>query len=107
MGVAILDARLEQYGLTEIDLLVSGRRELPSPVEELTEHSLIAWSSQARERSRHYWAWGWNRDEPLPTIALPLDYPNARSVDLAACYQQAYQTNRWPDRLELAEQAES
>jgi len=97
------DYLLSTVSYTEIDFLVSGQRELPSPVEKLAEHSLIAWASQARERSRHYWAWGWGQNEPLPTIALPLDHPHTCSVDLAACYGRAYQTNRWPARLELAE----
>jgi len=97
------DYLLSTVSYTEIDLLVAGQRELPSAVEELTEHPLIAWSSQVRERSRHYWAWGWEQNQPLPTIALPLDYPRACSVDLAACYGRAYETNRWPSRLELVE----
>jgi hypothetical protein len=97
------DYLLSTVSYTEIDLLVVGQRELPSAVEKLAEHSLIAWSSQVRECSRHYWAWGWEPNHPLPTIALPLDYPHTCSIDLGACYGQAYQTNRWPDRLELAE----
>ncbi|MBC8867846.1 MAG: DUF4058 family protein [Planctomycetes bacterium] len=97
------DYLLSTVSYTEMDLLVAGQRELPSAVEKLAEHSLIAWSSQVRERSRHYWAWGWEQNQPLPTIALPLDYPHACSVDLPACYGRAYETNHWPDRLELAE----
>lgn len=94
---------LSTVSYTEIDLLVAGQRELPLAVEKLAEHSLIAWSSQVRERSRHYWAWGWEQDQSLPTVALPLDFPHACSIDLGDCYGRAYQTNRWPARLELAQ----
>jgi len=95
------DYLLSTVSYTEIDLLVAGQRELPSAVEKLAGHPLIAWSSQVREQSRHYWAWGWDQNQPLPTIALPLDNPRVCSIDLSACYQRVYETNRWASRLEL------
>jgi hypothetical protein len=97
------DYLLSTVSYMEIDLLLAGTRELPSAVEKLAEHPFSVWSSQVRERSRHYWAWGWDQNQPLPTVALPLDYPCVRSVDLGLCYQRAYEKNRWPSRLEAVE----
>ena len=94
---------LSTVSYTEIDLLIAGRRELPTAVEQVTDQPLIAWSSQVRETSRHYWAWGWDQNQPLPTIALPLDYPNTCSINLDRCYGQTYENNRWLERLEVAE----
>jgi hypothetical protein len=87
----------------EIDLLSAGTRELPSPVEKLAEHPFVAWSSQVQQRSRHYWAWGWQQSDPLPSVVLPLDYPHIRSFDLGTHYQRACETNRWTSRLEFVE----
>ena len=98
------DYLLSTVSYTEVDLLVTGQRDLPPAVDTVTEHALIAWSSQVRERSRHYWAWGWEQNDPLPTVVLPLDYPQLCSVDLSVCYQRAYESNRWASRLELVEQ---
>jgi hypothetical protein len=97
------DYLLSTISYLEIDLLLAGARELPSPVEKLAEHPFVAWSSQVQERSRHYWAWGWQQNDPLPSVVLPLDYPNVRSVDLGGYYQRAYQTNHWTSRVELVE----
>jgi hypothetical protein len=101
------DYLLSTVSYTEIDLLLGGTRELPAAVEKVAEHPLIAWSSQMQERSRHYWAWGWQPSDPLPTVVLPLDDPHVRSIDLALHYQRAYEQNRWPSRLELVEQQQS
>ena len=97
------DYLLSTVSYLEIDLLVAGTRDLPSPVEKLAEHPSIAWSSQVQERSRHYWAWGWQQNDPLPSVVLPLDYPRVRSVDLRGYYQRAYETNQWTSRLHLVE----
>lgn len=98
------DYLLSTASYTEIDLLIAGSRELPRAVERLAEYSLIAWSSQAREQTRHYWAWGWEQGDALPTVVLPLDHPNLCSVDLAERYRCAYESNRWPSRLQLQEE---
>jgi hypothetical protein len=92
---------LSAASYTEIDLLIGGTRDLPPPVERLEEHPLIVWSSQVQDQSRHYWAWGWQQTEPLPSFVLPLDHPNLFPVKLSECYQRAYDSNRWPSRLEL------
>ena len=97
------DYLLSTVSYAEIDLLVGGTRELPQPVERLAELPLIVWSSQVQEQSRHYWAWGWQRHEPLPTFVLPLDHPQQCTVDLSECYRRAFESNRWTSRLELIE----
>lgn len=98
------DYLLSTVSYTEIDMLRRGTRELPPAVEDLAERPWIAWSSQAQERSRHYWGWGWNEGEGLPTIILPLEYPHTHALDLAASYERAYDTNRWAHRLQFVEQ---
>lgn len=98
------DYLLSTVSYLEIDLLLAGTRDLPSPVEKLAEHPLMAWSSQVQERSRHYWAWGWQSNDPLPSVVLPLEYPHVHSVDLEGYYHRAYETNHWTSRLQLVEQ---
>lgn len=87
---------------TEIDLLRGGERDLPAALAVLADYPFIAWSSQVQQQVRHHWGWGWEADDPLPTIGLPLEYPRIHPLDLAACYRRAYERNHWDERLQLA-----
>lgn len=97
------DYLLSPVSYTEIDLLRGGERELPAAVAELADYPYIAWSSQWRPQARHYWGWGWQVEDPLPTIGVPLEHPHVYPLNLALCYQRAYERNRWPERLQLVE----
>lgn len=84
---------------TEIDLLEVGKRDLSQPVEGLEAYPYLVWASQVQIDSRHHWGWGWGKDDPLPAITLPLDYPHVHTLDLGQCYDGAYVGNRWLLRL--------
>jgi hypothetical protein len=88
-----------EVSYTEIDLLDGGQRTLLPTVEQLEEYHYIVWASQAQVQARHHWGWGWEAADPIPTITLPLDFPNVHIFDLGECYRQAYEQNRWPIRL--------
>jgi hypothetical protein len=97
------DYLLSTVSYTEVDVLMLGTRELPPAVNKVSTYAFFAWSSQVRERTRHHWVWGWNEDQPVPIITLPLDYPRLCPLDLAGCYQLAYETNHWLGRLSAIE----
>jgi len=85
---------------TEIDLLEAGERDLPQPVERLESYPYMVWASQVQVESRHHWGWGWRKDDPLPAVTLPLDYPHVHTLDLGHCYNLAFERNRWSLRLQ-------
>ncbi|MGH2536412.1 MAG: DUF4058 family protein [Candidatus Promineifilaceae bacterium] len=84
----------------EVDLRRSGQRELPQPMAQLETSPYMIWASRAQLAARHHWGWGWHESERIPTITLPLGFPNVFPLGVAACYANAYLDNQWPVRLD-------
>lgn len=70
----------------EIDLLRSGQRP-PIPLE-LPGH--VVYLAQAALSSRRHLAYGWALRDPLPTIPIPLLGNDHADLNLAACFNHAY-----------------
>lgn len=96
----------EQYllagvNLLEIDALVGGERLLPLSVSGLASYERSAWTTLHRGDRRRWRGWGWNAQEPLPTVAWSIEEQVDVNVDLAASIRAACEFNEW-DRLASA-----
>jgi len=83
--------------LVEIDLLLKGER-LPT-VEPLPEGDYYAFVSRSEYRPAVE-VYHWRRDEPMPTIPIPLLRKDGEVyLDLQAVYEQTYERARYEARL--------
>ncbi len=83
--------------LVEIDLLLKGER-LPT-VEPLPEGDYYAFVSRSEYRPAVE-VYHWRRDEPMPTIPIPLLREDGEVyLDLQAVYEQTYERARYEARL--------
>jgi hypothetical protein len=81
--------------LLEIDPLTQGRRTVPAAIEELAAFNRIAWTATHNAGRRRYRGWGWNHDDPLPTIDWQIDVGHRVLINTGEALQQAAAFNNW------------
>lgn len=85
--------------LLEIDPLMEGRRTLPSAIPELADYDRIVWTA-CHDAGRHrYRGWGWNNDDPLPTIDWQIDIDQQVLIDTGQILLEAAKFNDWGSLL--------
>jgi hypothetical protein len=73
----------------EIDLLRGGQRP-PMPVTPLAGTDYLAYVAQATPTGWQHLLYTWGLREPLPRLPIPLLGADQVSLDLAACFAEAY-----------------
>lgn len=81
--------------LLEIDPLTKGHRTVPDAIAELATYDRIAWTATHDAGRRRYRGWGWNNDDPLPTIDWQIDAGHRVLINTGDALQQAAAFNNW------------
>jgi hypothetical protein len=85
--------------LLEIDPLSQGHRTVPAAIAELAAYDRIAWTATHDAGRRWYRGWGWNSDDPLPTIDWQIDAGHCVLINTGEALQQAAAFNDWESLL--------
>lgn len=81
--------------LLELDPLLKGVRDLPSPLARLSEYDHIGWSAYHQEGRRQYRGWGWNQADSLPQIDWQIDAEQRPVINLTDYLRTAADFNDW------------
>ncbi len=73
----------------EIDLLRAGQHP-PMPLQLPERMIYLVYIAQATPTDRHHLAYGWALEDHIPFIPIPLLGNDRAELDLAACFQHAY-----------------
>lgn len=73
----------------EIDLLRGGQRP-PIPVQVPADSDYLAYVAQATPMGWEHSVYAWQLREPLPRLPIPLLGSDRAVLDLAACFNEAY-----------------
>jgi hypothetical protein len=84
----------------EVDAVPVGTRWLPRCLEELKDHSAVAWSSVPASSGRRFQGWAWGSGGPLAEVAWDLGRHGVVQVDLDLTFREAlaaagFATSSW------------
>jgi hypothetical protein len=81
--------------LLEIDALVTGERLFPPSLSRLSQFTRSAWTAFHEGGRRRWHGWGWNDDNPPPTVIWRVEGTLSVSVNLKDTIRQAAEFNPW------------
>jgi hypothetical protein len=89
---SLLDAGIN---LLEVDALLEGDRTLPTSLAELAEYDRNSWTASHFDGRRKLRGWGWNQDDPLPSVSWTVANNVDVLVNLSLALEKAREFNRW------------
>jgi hypothetical protein len=79
----------------EIDALTEGESVVPHPIRKASTFDRHVWTCFHDDGVRRLRAYGWNSDQPIPTIPWRIEGELSVGVDLGKAAAAAFEFNRW------------